>query len=33
MAFGIVIVLASILASLWGFGKFWVPEALIQAWT
>lgn len=33
MAFGIFIVLASILASLWGFGQFWVPEALIQAWT
>lgn len=33
MAFGIFIILASILASLWGFGQFWVPEALIQAWT
>jgi energy-coupling factor transport system permease protein len=33
MAFGILIFLVSILASLWGFGQFWVPEALIQAWT
>ncbi len=33
MAFGILIILVSILASLWGFGQFWVPEALIQAWT
>ena len=33
MAFGVVILLLSILLSLWGFGQFWVPEALIQAWT
>jgi energy-coupling factor transport system permease protein len=33
MAFGVVILLLSILFSLWGFGQFWVPEALIQAWT
>lgn len=33
MAFGVVILLLSILLSLWGFGQFWVPEALIKAWT
>ena len=33
MAFGLGILLVSILLSLWGFGQFWVPEALIQAWT
>jgi energy-coupling factor transport system permease protein len=33
MAFGGLIFLLSILFSLWGFGQFWVPEALIQAWT
>jgi energy-coupling factor transport system permease protein len=33
MAFGILVLVLSILFSLWGYGKFWVPEALIQAWT
>lgn len=33
MAFGALILALSILASLWGFGQFWVPEVLIQAWT
>jgi energy-coupling factor transport system permease protein len=33
MAFGVVVLLVSILLTLWGFGGFWVPEALIQAWT
>ncbi|WP_299024970.1 energy-coupling factor transporter transmembrane component T [uncultured Thermanaerothrix sp.] len=30
IAFGVAMLLCSIALSLWGFGKFWVPEFLLQ---